>query len=393
MPNVKTRGKGKKARYVVRYDGPRDPSTGERVQKQKSFKTSKEAEEFRSLVSLNSSQRTNFPFPNMEEQNMKESVPFHTYVENWFETDYYQQVRASTFKKGRFFLNKHIFPFFEDKMLDEITSKDIIQFYALKKKERYADKTISGIHKFLSKIFQDAVDNDALTQHPMQGIKKKPRDPVRICQPWSYSEIAKFLGVAEGEGKGLIYDFTLSTGLRLGEVLTLPWFALNFDHGTVTVTQSISYDEEGKPELFVKSTTSYRTLSLPKDLIEKLKEHREQQEEIRRRLGKAYSPQLNLVFPNMKGGYLNPSNVRRQMYKLMDKAGVRRIKFHDLRHTHASLLIRNGAHPKIVMGRLGHKDVETTIRFYAHLWPNADQEAINVLEKEMTRHRKINDRD
>jgi len=391
MASKKTKGKGKNKRYVVRYDGGNDPKTGKRIQKQKTFMTSKEADEFLALVTLQTNEKVDPPLLKQEDKKEKEHIPFRQYVERWYNTNYYQEVRPSTFKNARFFLNKHIYPFFEDKALDNITSQDITEFYALKKKEGYADKTVSGIHKFLSKIFQDAVDKGDLIQHPMQGIKKKPKDPVRIGHPWSYAEVVQFLEVAEGEEKDLLYDFTLSTGLRQGEVLSLAWFNIDFEQATVTVTQSLSYDDKQKPELFLKSQSSYRTLSLPKYLIKKLQAHKEQQENLKERMGDAYHHELNLVFPNISGGFLNPSNVRRQMYNLMDKAGVRRITFHELRHTHASLLIRNGAHPKIVMGRLGHKDIETTLRYYAHLWPNADQEAIQDLEEQMARYKNPQD--
>lgn len=184
-----------------------------------------------------------------------------------------------------------------------------------------------------------------------------------------------------------MYDFTLSTELREGEGLALPWFNLDLEKGEVTVTRSVSYDEKGNPELIPKTEKSYRTVTLPSSLIQKLQKHKEKQMVMKMRFGEAYQHDLDLVFPTMNGGFLNPSNVRRELYRLMKEANVRKITFHDLRHTHASLLIKNGASPKLVQQRLGHKDVETTLRYYAHLYPNADKEAVSSYEKEIEKHK------
>jgi integrase len=220
----------------------------------------------------------------------------------------------------------------------------------------------------------------------VEDPQEKSTDAVtgaRIAHPWNYNEMNDFLDVAEEEGKDMLYNLTLRTGLRQGEVFALPWFNVDLERKTVTVTRSVSFDEDGKPELIVKGPRSYRTLSISDSLVKKLKNHKEEQEKIKRRFGVHYQRELDLVFPSKEGGYLNPSNVRRQLYRLMEKAGVRRITFHDLKHTHASMLIRSGAQPKIVQARLGHQDIKTTFRYYGHLWPNADEHAVNALEKEL----------
>ena len=384
MATIKTIGKGKKKRYQVRYDGPKDLN-GKRQQKQKSFTTSKEAKEFVSRLTLQV-EAPQFPYANEMDPSQ---VLFREYAENWFEVEYYQKVRATTFKTGRYFLEKHVLPYFGDKILSATTKEEIKDFYAQKKREGYAEKTISSIHKFLSTLFQSAVENGDLKEHPMDAMKKsKPKHPIRIANPWSYGEITQFLEAAEKEKKDVMYDFTLSTGLRQGEVFALPWFNIDFDQQTVTVTRSVSYDENGKPELIPKSLESYRTITLSDRLIKKLKAHKEKQEKMKQLFGDHYHHELDLVFPKSDGGFHNPSNVRRQLYGLMEKAKVRRITFHDLRHTHSSMLIRSGANPRIVQERLGHEDIQTTFRYYGHLWVNADKEAIDSLELEMEKHKK-----
>lgn len=389
MASVKDNGlKGKKRRFIVRYDGKPD-QTGKRKQLYKSFKTKSEADEFAARMTLERTMQRKFSHQGDAQSFEKEpvQVPFSVYATNWFEVEYFQKVRASTFKTRRYYLEKHLIPFFADTPLSSISTKEIKEFYAKLKKDGYKQKTISTIHKFLSTLFQSAVENRDLVESPLKEMKSKPKDPIRIANPWNFNEMSAFLEVAEREGKDEMYDFTLSTGLRQGEVFALPWFNIDLEQKTVTVTRSVSYDEEGNPELIPKAQSSYRTLSIPSYLIEKLIKHKEKQEELKKRFGSEYYHELDLVFPNISGGFLNPSNVRRQFYRLIKKAHVRRITFHDLRHTHASFLIRSKASPRVVQLRLGHQDIETTFRYYGHLWPNADQQAVDVLEKMMGKQR------
>ncbi len=385
MAIIKSKGKGKDRRWVLRYDGTPDVITGKRKQLQKTFKSQREAKEFLDQISF---EKAGLVTSLSTKKTFLTTTPFKEYAKKWFEGEYFQNVRVNTFKIRRFYLEKHLVPFFGDKPLSSVTADDVKEFYKKLKVDGYATKTISSLHKFLSTLLQSAVDNGDLEINPMSGIKKKPKDPIRVAQPWSYNEIHQFLEVAEREAKDVMYDFVLSSGLRQGEVFALPWYNIDFERETVTVTQSVSYDANGVPELIPKGEGSHRTLSIPSYLVAKLEQHKRIQDMRKEQFGDHYQHDLNLVFPKTDGGFHNPNNIRRQLYGLMKKAKVRRITFHDLRHTHASMLIRSGAQPKIVQARLGHKDIETTFRYYAHLWPNADQEAVKVLEKMMAKERK-----
>lgn len=388
MASKRTEGKGKKKRFVVRYD---ERVNGRRKQKQRSFISSKEADTFMAALTLSEQREKELdPVITVEKKESNEknqsSVSFRQFAENWFNVEYYSRVRPTTFKNGKYYLYNHILPVFGEVILEDIHAEDIKKFYSDKKRQGFAEKTISGLHKFLSTLFIGAVENSYLSSSPM-NFKNKPKAPLKIGAPWTYSEMVQFLAWAEQVGKDVMYDFTLSTALREGEVLALPWFNLDLEKGEVTVTRSVSYDEKGNPELIPKTEKSYRTITLPWSLIQKLQEHKEKQMVMKIRFGEAYQHDLDLVFPTMNGGFLNPSNVRRELYRLMKEANVRKITFHDLRHTHASLLIKNGASPKLVQQRLGHKDVETTLRYYAHLYPNADKEAVSSYEQEIEKHR------
>jgi integrase len=390
MASIKTKGKGKKKRWLVRYDGTPDPQTGSRKQIQKTFRSSQEAEEFAARVTLDRSFQRVSPHQEVTFPTEKElvEIPFSDFATNWFEVEYYIKVRANTFKTRRFYLEKHLIPFFKDTPIASISTDDVRNFYAYLKRKEYEPKTISTIHKFLSTLFQAAVERRYLEMSPLKDMKDKPKDPDPNSDPWNPFEIGCFLAVAEREGKDVMYDFTLSTGLRQGEVFALPWYNIDLEQKQVTVTRSVSYDDDGKPELIPKARSSYRTLSIPPYLVEKLIKHKARQEEQKKRFGDHYPHDLDLVFPTMNGGFQNPSNVRRQFYNLTKKANVRRITFHDLRHTHATTLIRGGVPPRVVQYRLGHADIETTFKYYGHLWANADQQAADVFEEMMVKRLK-----
>jgi integrase len=188
-------------------------------------------------------------------------------------------------------------------------------------------------------------------------IQSKPKQRMQNQQlsnkrPWSSKEVSQFLAVANKEGKGLLYDFTLSTGLRLGEVLALPWFNVDLKQGTVTVSRSVSFFSNEGADLST-SRSHHRTISLPPSLVEKMKKHKEEQNEIKQRLREEYRHGLDLVFPRMDGGLRNPSSIRFQLYRLIEKANLWQINFHELRNIHESRLVQNGAHPQSIQERLG----------------------------------------
>lgn len=292
--------------------------------------------------------------------------------------EYYLKVRASTFKTRRVYLEKQLIPFFKDTPIASISTDDVRNFYAYLKRKGTSQKPSAPSINFCQHYFK----------RPLKDMKDKPKDPDPSADPWNTSEIGCFLAVAEREEKDEMYDFTLSTGLRQGEVFALPWNNIDIEKKQVTVTRSVSYDEDGNPELIPKARSSYRTLSIPPYLIEKLNKLKEKQEKQKKRFGDNYQHGLDLVFPTMNGGFQNPSNVRRQFYNLIKKAKDRRITFHDLRHTHATTLIRGGVQPRVVQYRLGHADIETTFRYYGHLWANADQQAADLFEEMMVKRLK-----
>ena len=178
------------------------------------------------------------------------------------------------------------------------------------------------------------------------------------------------LAAARGDRLEALYRVALTLGLRLGEVLGLRWVDVDLAAGTLRVTQTVQ--RIGGQLVFgePKTRRSRRTLPLPTMLKQSLADHRERQCAARERAGGAWSGS-GLVFTTRLGTPLEPRNVVRSFKALLRRAGLPDIRFHDLRHTCASLLVATGHHPRVVMETLGHSQIGITMDIYAHVYAGA----------------------
>lgn len=169
--------------------------------------------------------------------------------------------------------------------------------------------------------------------------------------------------------------FAAATGCRRGEMLALTWSDIDLLNGAARVSKSL---EQTKSGLRVKATKTQRTrtISLPLSLTEVLRFHREHQSQTRSLFGPDYLSDLDLVFCDLHGNYLNPDSVSSKAFLIARKAGLGKgVSLHTLRHSHASQLLASGASLPTVSKRLGHTDVHTTATIYSHSLPKDDLSA------------------
>ncbi|MED4018048.1 site-specific integrase [Sutcliffiella cohnii] len=186
--------------------------------------------------------------------------------------------------------------------------------------------------------------------------------PNRIPVILSESEIERLLEVAYSEGEGMMYEFGISTALRLAEILALSWSDIDFDHQTIIVKNSVDTGIGGKQKI-MKIRSDIRQVMIPSQLLPKLQKHKEEQQLMKEELGDQYDDEHDLVFPKKGGGVQTPSTVRNRFKRLVEKANIRKITFHDLRKTHASLLVKAGVPLYLVSKQLGYKSVDTLYNF------------------------------
>ena len=224
-----------------------------------------------------------------------------------------------------------------------------------------------------------AVDWGYLRKNPALKVKH-PTVNRGEMEAFSPGDTSKMLRFAHGPWYTLLL-VAVTTGLRRGELLSVKWSNVDWDSGRYFVKETLLRSEDGKPTFgSPKTRASIASVDLTPACLSALKEHRKAQAEAILAAGQEYID-LDLVFASSKGTPLNPSNVvRRIFHPTLKKAGLRRIRFHDLRHTCASLLIAQGESPKYIQRQLRHASVQMTFDTYGHLFPEMGREAAARLD-------------
>ncbi|RJF75545.1 site-specific integrase [Deinococcus cavernae] len=198
-----------------------------------------------------------------------------------------------------------------------------------------------------------------------------PRFQKREMQVWNPEQIERFLKVAKRHRLYPLFALALSTGMRKGELLSLQWQDVDLESRVLMVRRNLVKNEAGQYELGLPKTgTGTRRIMLATDTVETLQKH--WLEEIR---GKRTPKPGDFVFTAASGNHIMHRHLDRVFRELTEKARLPRIRFHDLRHTSASLLIRHGVSPKIVADRMGHADVRFTLQVYTHVYDDQREEA------------------
>jgi len=354
------RKEGTKWYYVIELG---KDAQGKRKQKKKrGFKTKKEAQTAltKTLHELNSG-----TYIEPSSQTLGE------YLLEWLE---YKKtnVAESTYATYYYNLKKHILPELQDIPLANLKPLHVQQFYSkLLNETKLNHNTVRKIHTMLVNALDRAVKFDMVLKNAAKLVDP-PKETKSEMDVWDIDEVRSFLEIAKRSPFYMVYLIAINTGMRQGEILGLSWDHVNLEDNIIYVKQTLSND--GKT---LKSTTKtaagMRTIAIPKEFSAELKRHKLEQKKHKLRLGPLYTD-LNLVNATELGTPINPSNLRRNYNSLIKKAGLKRIRFHDLRHTHATLLLKQGVHPKIVAERLGHADTRMTLDRYSHLLPNMQKE-------------------
>jgi integrase len=215
-------------------------------------------------------------------------------------------------------------------------------------------------------------------------IVEPPQRARNEMHVWSVEHVGCILRAASDDPLEAFWRLAIYTGMRRGELLALKWSDLELDAGALFVQRALSRGEtsrleEGEP----KSHSGRRRIALSLSVVESLKRHRVRQLEYRLSIGDAYEDR-GYVFANETGGYIHPNTLYRRFRDLIVRAGVPAIRFHDLRHTSATLLLAEGVHGKIVQERLGHANIAMTLDLYSHVTADMQRNAADALEARIT---------
>ena len=218
-----------------------------------------------------------------------------------------------------------------------------------------------------------------LTRNPCELVEK-PKTSKRAAQVLEPEQVVKFLEVAKEDRLYPLYILALTTGMRFGEMLALHWKDVSLDDAKVSINYTLQDIAKHKLERKEpKTRASRRLIGLTRVAQAVLRDHRERQKVMLAKRDRI-SP---WVFCSKSGAPLRQSNVRRSFKKLLKRAELPRMRFHDLRHSFATLMLDAGEHPKIVQEMLGHTKIATTLDTYSHVLKGMQEEAVSRLDRRL----------
>jgi integrase len=288
-------------------------------------------------------------------------------------------VRATTGYRQQ--SDSHLLPALGRYRLTRLGPDTLQGYYAAKLRSGLSSTTVKYHHAILHRALTQAVRWGLLARNPAEAVDPpRPRkEEMRFLTP---GEVAALLDTARAAGDRLAALWTLAvySGARQGELLGLRWSDVDLEAGTVSVSRALLRVRGGAGVYAEpKTASSLRTVTLDEDAVAALREHQKRQEEERRVLEGAYAKE-GLVFCTHEGRPLDRFNVRRDFLRALERAGLTPVRFHDLRHTSATLMVIAGVHLKQMGARLGHADIHTTAK-YSHLIRGLDREAAERLAR------------
>ncbi len=308
------------------------------------------------------------------------NLTVETYMARWLSDSVKGTVRISTYERHEQLFRGHIRPALGRVKLKSLTPAHVRGLITEKLNTGLAPGTVRKMHSTLHKALSQAV-SDGLIPRNAADVKA-PQPAPEEMRPLSEIEARAFLDAARelDDRFEALYMLAITTGLRRGELLGLRWDDADLERGTLRVGRAL-VREGGRHKLGeTKTRRGRRQVNLTPRTVTALKTHRKRQLEERVRLAGLYEDR-GLMFATNVGTPLNPENVVKRSFKpLLKKANLPEIRFHDLRHTCATLLLSKNVNPKIVSEMLGHANIAITLDTYSHVLPDMQESAVRALE-------------
>ena len=305
-------------------------------------------------------------------------ITVREYLEAW-QAGLAGQVRQSTALSYRTHVRVHIAPALGQARLQELTAGQVKGFYADLLAKGLAPNTVRRVAATLHRALRDAVDEGYLLHNPADKARppSAAADAPRDMQVWTPAELRAFLGHVRGERHYALWRLLAMTGMRRGEALGLRWGDIDMAARRVSVSRTlvtVGYEvSEGRP----KTARGRRVIDLDEATVDALREQAARQLDDHKACRELWTD-TGYVFTREDGQPLHPDFVSRTFEALVAGAALKRIRLHDLRHTHASHLLAAGVPAKVVSERLGHSTVAFTMQVYQHTLPGQGEQAASV---------------
>ncbi|MBM7634026.1 tyrosine-type recombinase/integrase [Geomicrobium sediminis] len=308
-----------------------------------------------------------------------DKTSFEDYLQSWIHNKR-NSIEAGTLKGYQNSINLHINEYLGHVTLSELRVDMFDTFYDhLYTEKNLSATSIKKIHHSICKASLNAAVKKGKLKNNPAALADLPSGKSPAIKVWDRDEVKHFLKVAEGTQYYIAFHLALATGMRQGEILALKWDQIDVRRKTLSIEGSLKRDMTIGS---TKTTTGKRLVSIPQETIDALIRHDKKQKEDKLRAGSVYKDN-NIVVATSLGTHLSPRNLVRTWFKLLDISKNPKIRFHDLRHTHATQLLRLNFHPKVVQERLGHSSVQVTIDTYSHLLPGLQEAAAKEIGTEL----------
>ncbi len=362
--------KRKDGRWEGRYTAGRNPETGKAIYKNVLGKTQAETK-----AKLKQA---------IEEAKGVDAAKAGKYtvgiwMDEWFENYAKIKVRPSSHQTYRGYIDNHIKSSIGKIPLEKLTSLELQKFYKklltsgridrIESKHQakgLSPKTVRNIHQIIASAMKLAKEQKLILTDPTEGCAL-PKLEHREMKTLPVEQLQSFLREAKDSGVFELYYLELATGLRRGELLGLKWEDIDLERDDLRVRRQIARINGEVVEAPLKTKNAYRTLPLAEDTIGVL-------EQQKKKVGS--SP---WVFSSPTGGPISPDSVLHMLHRVLKRAGLPRIRFHDLRHTFATLALQNGVDVKTVSGMLGHFSAGFTLDTYAHVTTASQRQAAKTM--------------
>jgi len=358
---IRKRSKGS---YAIFISLGKDPTTGKYNYHWETVRGTKTEAEKRRTELLHQLDTGTFIRPS--------KTTFAEYLERWLKDYAKPNVSPRGYERYSGIIRKYLIPEIGHIPLTQLRPGDIQKHYTGIREKGLNPQTIKFHHAVIHKALQTAVKWGLLNRNPADGVDV-PKNGHTEMQTWDDFEVRQFLDAAKGSVYYALFHTALFTGMRRSELLGLKWADVEVQQ--LHVCRSLHHLKDGS-YIFTqpKSDKSRRTIALSPSSVLVLAEHKERQQGVRTMLGETVGKD-DLVFSTPQGSPLRPNTITRAWTVLAAKAGVKPIRLHDARHTHASLMLKQGVHPKIVQERLGHATISMTLDIYSHVAPGLQEAA------------------
>ena len=354
-------------RWEARYTVGHDPVTGKQIFKNVLGKTQTEVKE-KLAAKLAEAQKIDVV--------VSDKMTVGDWMDTWLENFEKPNMRASTYESYEGNIRLHVKPGIGDLTMSKVTTLDLQKFFnalltdgRIERKESknkpkgLSVKTVSNIRTMLYSAFEKAVAEHLIFTNPVAGCKLPKREKQEM-KTMPVEDLGRFFTEAKASGKFELYYVEFSTGLRRGELLGLKWEDVDYEKKTLTIRRQVirvqGHIEEGP----LKTKNAYRTVAIGDDVIDILKDLQERE-------GKR-SPYL---FPSPNGGPQDPDSVLPMFKRILKRAGLPEMRFHDCRHTFCKIALANGVDFKTLSSMLGHYSVSFTLDVYGHVTDDMKRDA------------------